>query len=300
MKAVYERLPPLATTDIVACNVVRGPDFGCQWHFHPELEIILIIRGGTARRIGDDISALRDRDIYFIGANLPHDFRNERIAGAKPRTVHAIVIKIQPLFFGSGWLDTNDMMHVRRLIGLSAHGLQFTGNTRAAVEKLIRRVPLTRGLRRLILTLEILSVLSKSRELKLVASPGFAPDIRVSDTKRMNLISSFVQNHLADPVYLDAVAHHVGMSTVSFSRYFRQRTGRTFPAYLNQLRISRVCRHLAETDATVTEIALACGFESMANFQRQFARVTGTSPKCYRRKVGRDGSGLKGSDHPAL
>ena len=48
------------------------------------------------------------------------------------------------------------------------------------------------------------------------------------------------------------------------------------------MRVARVCRLLAETDGTVTEIALACGFDSMANFEKQFRALKGCSPKSYR------------------
>jgi AraC-like DNA-binding protein len=46
-----------------------------------------------------------------------------------------------------------------------------------------------------------------------------------------------------------------------------------------------VCRRLVETDATVTEIALSCGFDSMANFDQQFSRLHGCSPTMYRRNA---------------
>ena len=75
------------------------------------------------------------------------------------------------------------------------------------------------------------------------------------------------------------------MSEITFSRYFRSRTGKTFPTYLNEIRISRVCRLLAETDKPVGEIAWDCGFDSIANFQRQFKRIQGCTPKAYRSRI---------------
>jgi AraC-like DNA-binding protein len=289
MRAIRETQPPLQATSMVACDVVRGRDFGCAWHFHPEMEIILILSGGTERWIGDSIAALRDGDLYFIGPNLPHDFRNNVLKSSPMRHVHAIVIQFPADFLGDRWLLQTDMSQVHRLFELSAHGLQVMGPTRARAARLIHRVPAAQGLQRLILTLEILSLFSRSQELRCIASPGFAPEIQHGDTNRINLITTFIQEHLTDPIYIDDVALHVGMSTVSFSRYFRQRTGRTFPAYLNEVRVARVCRHLAETDNTVTEIALSCGFDSWANFETQFTRMTGMSPKAYRQRALRIG-----------
>jgi AraC-like DNA-binding protein/mannose-6-phosphate isomerase-like protein (cupin superfamily) len=285
VKAIIEHLPALAAKDAVACEVVRGSNFGCRWHFHPELELLLTLRGGTHRWIGDNISPLEPGDLVLIGSNLPHDFRNDRSAGIPFRPVHAIVLQFRPDLLGAGWLERNDMTRVQRLFQLAAHGLEITGQTRKRVAQLLKRAPQARGLQRLILTLQILALLSSSRELRRIGSPGFSPELQVADHDRMAAISAFVAERLAEPIYLKQVARHAGMSEASLSRYFRSRTGKTFPAYLNELRVARVCRLLAETDATVTEIALACGFDSMANFDHQFSRLHGCSPKVYRQKA---------------
>jgi AraC-like DNA-binding protein len=285
MKAIIEHLPALAAKDSVACEIVRGRDYGCQWHFHPELELLLTLKGGTHRRIGDNISALEDGDLVLIGSNLPHDFRNDRGPGIPFRPVHAIVLQFRRDFLGASWLERNDMSRVQRLFQLAGHGLQITGDTRKRVTQLLKRTPQARGIHRLTITLQILAILSSSRELRRISSPGFAPEVQISDHERMGMISTFIEERIAEPLYLKQVARHAGMSEVSLSRYFRSRTGKTFPAYLNELRVARVCRLLAETDATVTEIALSCGFDSMANFDAQFSRLHGCSPKAYRQQA---------------
>jgi AraC-like DNA-binding protein len=285
MKAIFESLPPIAAKELVACEVVRGRDFGCQWHFHPELELILILRGGTDRWIGDNMSRLPEGSLFLIGSNLPHDFRNDRPPGARFRNVHAIVIQFRPDFLGASWLERTGMEGIRQLCQVAGHGLEVTGRTRDKLVALIKQAPRTFGPQRLILTLQMLAILSTSRELQRIASPGFSPEVQISDGKRMGAISDYIQAHLAEAIYLKQVARHVGMAEANLSRYFRQRTGKTFPAYLNEMRVARVCRLLAETDATVTEIALACGFDSIANFEKQFSSLKHCSPKEYRHKA---------------
>ena len=281
-KAIIEHLPALAAKDLVACEVVRGANYGCQWHFHPEVELLLTLRGGTHRRIGDNISPLVPGDLVLIGANLPHDFQNSRERGLPFHPVYAIVLQFRTDFLGPTWLERNDMNRVLRLLRLAGRGLEITGSTRRKVTGLMQRTPPTRGIERLISTLEILAILSKSRELRPISSPGFAPEVQISDRERMGAISAFIEEHITEPLYLEQVARHAGMSAPSLGRYFRSRTGKTFPAYLNDLRVARVCRLLVETDATVTEVALACGFDSMANFDHQFRRLHGCSPTMYR------------------
>ena len=53
------------------------PYFYNQWHYHPEIELTLIIRGTGARFMGDDVDTFKDDDLILIGPNLPHLFKND-------------------------------------------------------------------------------------------------------------------------------------------------------------------------------------------------------------------------------
>jgi AraC-like DNA-binding protein len=281
MKPIYEQLVP----KMVACQRVKGKNFGCQWHFHPEMELTLVLSGGTQRWIGDNMSPLREGDLTFLGSNLPHDFRNDPAPGAPFREVNAVNVHFHPEFLGTNWLQWAEMNNIQRLFQQAAHGLHITGRSRELVSQIMLKMLRTQGIKRLILLMEILQELSTSRSLVRIASPGFFPELQVSDQERMGMITSYIHEHIEDPLYLTDVARHVGMSEGTFSRFFRSLTRKTFPAYLNELRVARVCRLLTETDATVTEIAMSCGFDSMANFQSQFRRQHGCSPKIYRQRA---------------
>jgi AraC-like DNA-binding protein len=59
-------------------------------------------------------------------------------------------------------------------------------------------------------------------------------------------------------------------------------SGRTFPAFVNQLRVGRACRLLAENEHKIIDIALACGFTNLSNFNRQFRRMKRITPREFR------------------
>jgi len=63
------------------CEEVRGADFGCVWHCHPEIEITWVRRDGSSRGVGDDISPIERGEVVMIGSDLPHDYRNDARAG---------------------------------------------------------------------------------------------------------------------------------------------------------------------------------------------------------------------------
>jgi transcriptional regulator GlxA family with amidase domain len=72
------------------------------------------------------------------------------------------------------------------------------------------------------------------------------------------------------------------MAAAAFSRWFKRATGRTFIAYLQELRVANACRLLIESERGITAIAHDSGFTNLSNFNRCFRRLRGTTPREYR------------------
>ena len=72
------------------------------------------------------------------------------------------------------------------------------------------------------------------------------------------------------------------MSTVSFNRFIKSRTGKTFIEYINDTRISYATRWLIETDLSIGEIGYKCGFNNIANFNRVFKKLKNCTPSQFR------------------
>ena len=82
-----------------------------------------------------------------------------------------------------------------------------------------------------------------------------------------------------------SLAKTVGLSVSQFERAFRK-TFRTTPRqYLLRVRVEHACRRLAETGATLAEVAQACGFYDQAHFTRVFQEQMGVKPSVYRRQA---------------
>jgi AraC-like DNA-binding protein len=285
MKLVVEKPSPLAVTELVACEVVRGRDFGCVWHHHPECEITLVLRGGTERFVGDRLAPLVAGDLVVLGSDVPHDWRNQPVGGKRAARVEAIVVQFMPHLLGEDWLKRASMQPLRRLFERSRRGLHVTGHTRDAAERILRRIVKAHGVRRVILLLELLELLAASRQLKEISSEGFQAEPTAQSSDRIGRACAHIESHLAGSIYVSELARMAGLSGSGFSRLFKKCTGRTVPQYVNELRIAHAGRLLAETDQTVNQISLACGFVSPAHFQRQFQRHQKRPPLDYRAAV---------------
>jgi AraC-like DNA-binding protein len=58
--------------------------------------------------------------------------------------------------------------------------------------------------------------------------------------------------------------------------------GRSFVEVVNEARIKFACNLLKKTEKTVLEICYESGFNNLSNFNRQFSRITGTTPLSFR------------------
>lgn len=266
------------------CEVIDGPDYATRWHFHPEVQISLAIRSQGYRIVGDNISPLTNGDCVLVGSDMPHVWHQDA-ATKRSDAVQAIVLRFREDFLGSEWLARPEAELVRRLLVRARRGFEIKGKTRVTVTALLQRLIQVEGLPRVILLLEILDVLSRSTELKSLASASFRPVLEATDQERMGRIMRFIQDHLVEEIARDDLARVASLSPGAFSRYFRSRMGKTLPEYVNELRIGQACRMLGESDAAVTDIAFDCGFKNLANFNRWFLKLTSLVPRDYRRRL---------------
>ena len=95
----------------------------------------------------------------------------------------------------------------------------------------------------------------------------------------------FIMIHFAEPLTLLDVAKSVHLSESYFSSMFKKGCGASFREYLNAVRVDEAKRLLDLGQQSVTEVALAVGFESQSYFSKVFRSVTGMTPKEYRMKV---------------
>jgi AraC-like DNA-binding protein len=84
---------------------------------------------------------------------------------------------------------------------------------------------------------------------------------------------------------LHEIAQACGLSVGHFSRAFRQTTGFAPHAWLLQARVESAKAMLRKRDASLSEIARACGFADQSHFARVFARHVGLSPGAWRKTV---------------
>jgi AraC-like DNA-binding protein len=101
----------------------------------------------------------------------------------------------------------------------------------------------------------------------------------------------WLREHLDQPLSIGDLAEVAGLSESYFRRWFHREVGSSPSDYVTRLRIERSKQLLAETDRSITQVAMEMGYNTSAYFTAAFHRETGTTPSDYRRQIRAEGNG---------
>jgi AraC-like DNA-binding protein len=105
------------------------------------------------------------------------------------------------------------------------------------------------------------------------------------DSERIERVYQYTMENFKDPIQLAHIAELAGMTVPAFCQYFKKRTKKTFIDFVNEMRIGYACNQLLDTEKSILEICFESGFNTVANFNRQFLKIKGVTPSSYRRKI---------------
>lgn len=259
------------------------PHFYDVLHYHPEWQITLIKESVGTRFIGDSIERFSAGDIFMIGPNLPHVFRNDKTFYEEGSDLRASFVSmyLNDSSFGTEFFHLPETRHLRLLMKKAFRGIRVMGETRKKAATLIEQVVNTEGFDRFLALLSLLNCLATSNELDYISNMSFYRPQKEIDSKKINDVFDFVMKNFSKTITLEEVATVASMTPTSFSRYFRQRTQKTFSNFLNEVRIGHACKLLLEGDYNVSEISYECGYNNISNFNRQFKAMTKFTPSEY-------------------
>lgn len=100
---------------------------------------------------------------------------------------------------------------------------------------------------------------------------------------RLARVVEHIRMHLDEPLRVDALARLTGLSVTQFERRMRKVFRLSPKQFVIKCRMDEATRLLTETEQSLGEIALACGFNDQSAFSRQFKSAMGTTPGEFRR-----------------
>lgn len=264
---------------------LKAPYFDKNWHFHPEYQLFLVLKGRGTRFVGDDMRTFKAHDLVFSGPNLPHLWRNDQEYFEKDSQLmtHGIVVYFPENFIGRELLQKEEFEELQGLLGKASLGLEILGETNEKIRPLLINLLDQKGLEKIIGLLNILLLMARSTEVNPIVQAGYVNANKESEKDRMSKVYAFVMDHFQQAIKLEEVAGLINMSSSSFSRYFKSRMNKSFSDFLSEVRISHACKLLHKENLNISEVSYECGFNTLSNFNRQFKEKMNMTPLAYKK-----------------
>lgn len=96
-------------------------------------------------------------------------------------------------------------------------------------------------------------------------------------------IVSYIQANYMNPLTMDELSHHFGLSRTHMSRCFKEYTGFAPHEYITQLRIYNAKYLLKATDLSIEDISRQAGFSDSVYFIQVFKKIEGITPSKFRK-----------------
>jgi AraC-like DNA-binding protein len=91
-----------------------------------------------------------------------------------------------------------------------------------------------------------------------------------------------INSSYREPLKLETVAEHIGMNPAAFSRYFKEKTSKSFISFVLEMRVGYACKLLIEGNHSISQICFESGFNNLSNFNRCFKKFMTFTPAQYR------------------
>ena len=156
-------------------------------------------------------------------------------------------------------------------------------------EPIINRIesaPESAGSPRLVMTSKIPLLDRRNRVIGIAGFSRQIEDIREPSgtADAFAAVIEHLHRHYGLPLTTSSLAEMAELSIPQFERRFRRAFGTSPRQYLLRIRIENASKLLIETDQTISQIALTCGFFDHAHFSRSFRRAVDKSPTEFRRQ----------------
>lgn len=278
MVAELEKIPYDAGGGFRAAYITDTSGF---WHFHPECELVLNIKSNGTRIIGDSVELFDQYDMVLISGNIPHAWNYYKSSNTLPDK-HGIIFHFKLSSLGETLLSQHEMHSFRKLMSDAERGIFFSVDDARKAEKYLIQMINNKGIDKMIDFFNMIRVLIFSEKRSFICSENYSIESDERGNKRMSDVYTYIRENYFRQISLEKISRIAKMNPIAFSRYFKENSGTGFVEYLNMLRTNKACYLLRETDYHVNQIAAETGFISISNFNKQFRKTEGISPRGYR------------------
>ena len=253
------------------------------WHWHEEVEFSYVRSGSMRVTTVNQVYEFRQGEGFFVNSNI---LAAMEASGDSPHVINESYL-FHPVFLSGHFRSIFETKYVLPLIRDKRFDIvEFRGETpeQKRILSLLNKAPVIQEeqavefrMRNLFSEIWLL-LLEEIRSLEDTHTP-----LKPVDQDRIQTMLSYIQRHYADRISLTDIAGAAAISTRECTRCFKNTIHRTPFEYLMDYRIEMAEKLLKNTDDSIVDIALKCGFSNGAYFSKIFREQRQLTPGAFRK-----------------
>lgn len=281
MNNVIKEITPLTQNDCFTIFSRVKKNFNFPLHFHEEYELNLIINApGAKRMIGDHEEEISDMELVLVGPNLSHAWFNHN---CKTEAITEVTLQWHKDLLDERFLKKTQLSTLKNMFDQSSRGLLFSRETIETLIPRLLKLKDKKGFSAIMELMDILNELSISKDIRILSNTIVDnKQILYHNSRRIDKVLDYMNINFQKNITLKALSQLIGMTEVSFSRFIKHRTGNTFVDTMNEIRLVHASRMLITSNDSIADIAVACGFNNISNFNRVFKSKKHCTPKDFK------------------
>lgn len=254
------------------------------WHWHEELEAVVITEGCAIVAAGNQKYTVHAGEGFFINSGILHGCWDIDTSACR---LHSVVFhprlvggSIDSVFYQNYVLPLTEnhcleSIHLNPSTPWQAEALKFIedGWSACVQEPVAFEFKVRNALSELVVLLQN----------NLPAINPRPSDKSIRDGERIKLMLQFIHEYYGNELNTTNIAKSASISESECLRCFRSTIGTTPIQYVRQYRLQQVCQLLTSTQEKIADIAARCGFQDISYFTKIFRETKGMVPSEYRK-----------------
>ena len=259
-------------------KIIHTFDNGFQMHSH--FLLLFQLEGSMNVDIYEEKSTLKQYDIFFL---KPYEIYSiSQLTSA----ISSIVFLIDYEFIIKYWPDMHSIYFEEHVISYDETNYLYNNLCTQLATMILNSLKneSSATLKIISATTNLLSIIIDSYGERQINSNDNANYIK----ERISLVLKYLNENYGEKISLSSAADYLGIHPKYLSTFFKKQIHMTFIDYLTRLRVNKALKLLINTDASITDIAISCGFNNHKTFSTAFKKDFHVTPTEYRKNFGLD------------
>jgi AraC-like DNA-binding protein len=232
-------------------------------HHHHEMQISYFVNCDGDVIVEDYKGHFSSGDVFIIGANQAHVFKNNVIESRTSPAIKMYTIFLDLDLLSKHFSNIFEFQFLLRTLKKFNTGAKFADNGKKKISELIVKTVESSGAERLITFLSLVKSIEEVEAYEVLSIADFSIVRSGFDNHRLDKVIAFTKENLNRSIRLEEAADVAFLTPESFCKYF----------------VNRASKFLIQEDYNLNEICSKVGFTNMSYFNRIFKKIKGSTPK---------------------